>query len=318
MANQVVQVPVSLLLCPDLPASAKLVWMVARTASDRQGTTWLDAATGLTRPTVRQGLARLTSAGWDPTLEQEGPTVPVPIALLQDRRLGVQAKLLYGLLLLTPGFHHPGGQFIYDELAHLAQAGRNTVARAVEALVRAEWLKVERTNRLAPIHFAFTFPGLARGLAAQDDAQRRLDKASYRGEGLMREYLSLLVDSEAYENDATPGFLVNPRTGERLQLDRFYPPDVAFEFNGPQHYRATAKFSADQASGQRERDYIKLGICVSRGITLVTIHPEELTLKGMQQAVGSLLPLRNLTGHELLIDYLETESHTYRRLVAKL
>ncbi len=133
----------------------------------------------------------------------------------------------------------------------------------------------------------------------------------------MREYLSLLINSDEFEDDAAPGWLVNPRTLERLQLDRFYPPRVAFEYNGPQHYRATGKFSADEVVGQRERDLIKLGLCVTRGITLVTIHPEDLTLRGMKQAVGSLLPLRDLTGSDLLIDYLETESRRYRRIASR-
>lgn len=321
MVNEVVQVPVSLLLCRDLPASARLIWMVSRlgTTADQAGTAWLSATSGLSRPTVLTGIAHLMASGWDPNATGDlGESVPVPELLLRNRRLGVQARVLYGLLLLTPGFSHPCGQFTYAELASLAQASPNTVARAVDELARAEWIKVERANRLSRSHFELTFPGLSRGMAALDEAQNRLDKATYFGEGLMREYLSLLVDSEDYEDDATPGFLVNPRTGEHLQLDRFYPPNVAFEFNGPQHYRATAKFSADEAAGQRERDYIKLGICVARGITLVTILPETLTLNGVQRAIGNLLPPRDLTGYDLLIDYLESESHNYRRLVSRL
>lgn len=69
----------------------------------------------------------------------------------------------------------------------------------------------------------------------------------------MKEFLSLVVDSDRYEDNATPGFLVNPFTRERLELDRFYPPSVAFEFNGPQHYGATELFSEEQATMQRGR-----------------------------------------------------------------
>jgi len=321
MTNEVAQVPVSLLLSPDLPASAKVCWMVSRLrpASDRAGTARLCATSGLSRPTVLKGIAQLVACGWDPTRAGDpGATVPVPAALMMNRRLGVHARVLYGLLLLTPGFRHPCGQFTYAELAGLAQASPNTVARAVGELARAEWVKVERANRLARIHFELSFPGLARGMIALAGAQKRLDRAKYFGEGLMREYLSLLIDSEDYEDDAAPGFLVNPRTDECLQLDRFYPPDAAFEFNGPQHNRATDRFSAIDAVGQRERDYIKLGICVTRGITLVIIHPEDLTLKGMRQKAGNLLPPRDLTGYDLLIDYLESESRDYRRLVSRL
>ncbi len=341
MTSELVQVPASLLLSPDLPAAAKLIWMVARLrpASGQAGTTWFSAASGLSRPTILAGIARLVAAGWDPARDsardpardsardsardpargaRPGGTVPVPAALLTNHRLGIRARVLYGLLLLTPGFHHPGGRFTYAELAGLAQASTVTVSQAVAALVRAEWIKVEQVNRLARIHFELQFPGLERGRIALARAQGRLEKAPYYGEGLMREYLSLLIDSEDYEDDANPGFLVNPRTDERLQLDRFYPPRVAFEFNGPQHYRATGKFPARVAAGQRERDYVKLGICVTRGITLAVIHPEDLTLAGMRQKVGNLLPARDLTGHDLLIGFLEAESRDYRRLVSRL
>ncbi|HEY3364885.1 MAG TPA: hypothetical protein VGK74_07535 [Symbiobacteriaceae bacterium] len=85
----------------------------------------------------------------------------------------------------------------------------------------------------------------------------------------------------------------------------------------PQHYRATEQFSASDAAQQRERDYMKLGICVTRGITLVIIQPENLTLQDMRQRVENLLPLRDVTGHDLLLDYLELESD-YRRFVSKL
>ncbi|MFZ5826371.1 MAG: ArsR family transcriptional regulator [Bacillota bacterium] len=321
MSAQVIQVPVSLLLCQDLPASAKVVWMASRLRlpAEPAGTGWLSAVTGLSRPTVLSGKARLLALEWDPT----GPgaparTVPIPVALVTNSNLRAQSRVLYGVLLLIPSFCHPGGHFTYEELARLAQVSPKTTARAVDELVRAEWIKVERTNRLARIHYELTFPGFARGLTAMAKAQHRLEKARHYGEALMREYLSLLVDSEQYEDNATPGFLVNPRTLEHLQLDRFYPPSVAFEFNGPQHYRATARYSASEVAGQRERDYIKLGICVSRGISLVIIHPEDLSLAGMQRHVGNLLPRRNLTGYELLVDYLEAESRSYRRSVASL
>lgn len=64
----------------------------------------------------------------------------------------------------------------------------------------------------------------------------------------MREYLSLMIDSGEFEDNAAPGFLVNPLTDERLQFDRFYPPGVAFEFNGPQHYGATSTKSVRPCS----------------------------------------------------------------------
>lgn len=320
MANELVHVPVPLLLSPDLPASAKLIWMVSKLglASGQSGSTWLSANSGLSRPTVLKAMAQLAAAAWVATGPYESTTVPTPAALVTDRRLGIHARVTYGLLLLTPGFHHPHGRFAHAELAALAHASPNTVAKAVGELARAEWIKVERANRLDRIHFELTFPGFSREQTALAMAQRRLSKSKHFGEGLMREFLSLLVDSDEYSDDARPGFMVNPRSGELLELDRFYPPRVAFEFNGPQHYRATDMYTAEESAAQRERDYIKMGICLARGVTLVVVHPGDLTLSRMREMVGDLLPQRNLAGFSMLIEYLESESHTYRRTLRRL
>lgn len=68
-----VPVPVDLLLDSTLTASAKVIWMALRlypelTKDGRPSPTRLAALTGLSRPTVRKGLARLAEAGWfDPS-----------------------------------------------------------------------------------------------------------------------------------------------------------------------------------------------------------------------------------------------------------
>ncbi|MDF2630614.1 MAG: hypothetical protein K0R39_4445 [Symbiobacteriaceae bacterium] len=273
MANQVVQVPQSLLVHHSLSATAKLVWMVAQLQPEA-GVTQLSQRSGLSRTTIYAGLARLTAENWAPRAGQanEGATVPVPAELITNRLLEPSTRILYGLLLLTPGFSHPCGRFTYPQLATLACMTRNTVAAALDQLVRAEWVTVARDHRLAATHFELSFPGQSRGLAALDAAQERLSHAEHYGEALMREYLSLLIDSDQFEDDAEPGFLLRPRTGKLLQFDRYYPPNVAFELNGAQHYRATKRYTAAQSAEQRERDYIKMGICMDRAITLVIVR----------------------------------------------
>jgi hypothetical protein len=321
MPDSALRVPVPLLLSPDLSASAKLVRMIAGLppASDRPArTAWLCASSGLSRPTVLKAITDLAVAGWTPTRGATDPTVLVPAALLTDRRLSIHARVLYGILPLTPNFTHPSGRFTYAELAALAHASPNTVTKALAQLAKAEWLTVERAHRLDRIRFELTVPGLTQAMNDLARAQWRIGKAEFFGEGLMREYLSLLVDSNDYLDNASPGFLANPRTEALLQLDRYYPPRVAFEFNGAQHYRATGLYTAETAARQRERDYIKAGMCSERGITLVIVHPDDLTLNQMRQKVANLLPLRDLTGYDLLIDYLESESSDYKRSVARL
>jgi hypothetical protein len=162
--------------------------------------------------------------------------------------------------------------------------------------------------------FTLRNPGLERQEAEVEQAMQRLNEAPFDGEALMREYLSLIVASDQFEDNATPGFLVNPFTGEELEFDRYYPPGVAFEFQGAQHFGPTARFPDERkARNLRGRDVVKLGLCAARGIALVEVLPTDLTLKRMLAKVGSLLPLRRLDGHELLIACLEANSRTYRR-----
>lgn len=283
----------------------------------------LQVRSGLSRPTVLKGIAQLTAAGWCvPTADGQtgaidrAPSdcrVTMPAGLVTDPGVGARARVLYGVLQLTPHWRSPSGQFTYPGLSALAHAGRNTVRRAVEELVDAGWLRINQAHVHAPVHF---WPGRFASADAQveaDRARQRLAGVRYKGETLMREFLSLLVDSEEFEDNAAPGFLVNPATGERMQLDRFYPPSVAFEYNGPQHYGATGRFTARDVARQRARDYMKMGICLDKGITLVIVHAHDLSLEGMKKKIGQLLPLRDPQGHEPLKAFLASVSRKYRR-----
>ena len=100
------------------------------------------------------------------------------------------------------------------------------------------------------------------------------------------EWLRLIVRADGID-EASPDFLVNPQTGEKLRFDWFCPDGkVACEFNGPQHYRPTAKFSKEEVAAQRRRDAFKKQACRSRNIRLVVIHAEDLSLQGMLKKAG--------------------------------
>jgi hypothetical protein len=296
--TRVVQVPVSILLDPEPTPSAKVVWMALRLRPNA-GPAELEAQTALTRPTVLKGLSTVSNRS------SRGPRVKLPGALLAEHAVGAQAKVLYGLLQATPNFRGDCGQFTYASLCSLTRLGRNTLKRAIAELVGAGWLQVTQANRLSPIHFTLGNQEVTRSQVEAAAARRRLRRAKFVGEALMQEYLSLLVDSDQFTNNARPGFLVSPLTGEFLELDRFYPPDLAFEFNGTQHYRATGHL----------RDLIKAGICLYRGVHLVIIHAEDLSLQGIINKIGQSMPLRSLAGHQPLIDLLEDASLSYRASV---
>jgi hypothetical protein len=338
MVTKVVRAPSALLLDQTIPASAKLLWAI-RALCGPASARLLQARSGLSRPTVLQGLAQLESAGWLSTNQQGNPTASVtdptasptptgadptapiyhrtvrlPADLLLDRRLTVQAKLLYGAVQLTSKYPLAKGKFTYAQLMGLTGLSDKSVHRAVQNLQACNWLQVSQKNKFTPVHFSLLNPITALREADLALVKRRLARNDHKGEAIMREFLSLLVDSNNFEDNATPGWLLNPETNEELQFDRYYPPNVALEFNGPQHYGPTALYASEEESRkQQTRDLIKMGICMKRGITLVVIHPGDLSLEAMRQKVASLLPLRNLEGHERLITYLEAVGQGYIR-----
>lgn len=305
----------------------------------------LSGRTGLSRPTVRKALKELGASGWlerftqgadassedanrSSTVEVPGSmratepvgsgilhrTVSLPEHLITASNLLPVSKVLYGLLALfaqasNPREHH----FRYTKLQKLTGWSIQRVHSAVRELTGSGWLQISQDHRLAPVRYTVTDPLLARSLRELEAMRRRLEKAKFRGEAIMREYLNLLVDSDQFEDDAAPGFLVNPLSGERLQFDRFYPPRVAFEFNGPQHYAPTALYSAQEVASQQARDFIKMGICSARGIVLRIVHPEDLSLTAMKEKIDTLLPLRDLRFEGPRIAHLESVARSYRR-----
>jgi hypothetical protein len=307
MSDRMVYVPVSRLLDPTMTAATKVIWMalcLQPKATPRE----LQAQTGLSRPTVEHGLAQLAVSKGTPG----GPKAKVPGPLLADRTVGPQAKALFGLLQTTPNFKGQAGQFTFTSLSALTRLGPNTLKRAMAELAGAGWVELAQESRVSPIVFTLGPRELRRSQQEAAVARRRLKRAQNGGEAIMQEYLSLLIDSNQFTDNARPGFLVNPQTGERLELDRLYLPNLAFEFNGAQHYGQTERFTQAEADAQRLRDLIKAGICLYQGVHLVIIHGEDLSVQGMTKRIGQAMPLRSLAGQEPLIEVLEEASLLYR------
>jgi hypothetical protein len=313
MRKSKVRAPASLLLHPDLTAAAKLIWLITQLDPDG-GPTKLGAQSGLSQPTIRKSFVQLAETNLS---SPDTRTVAFPVDLVTDIRLSAQARLMYGLLQLVPGFQAQRGLVTHAQLSDLSGLDEKTVRSSIRALSGAGWLCIDQVNQRAPLIFTLSHPEHQRIQAERELAERRIARAEFRGEALMKEYLSLLIDSDQFEDNATPGFLVNPYTKERLELDRFYPPGVAFEYQGAQHFGPSERYpDAQEAARQQGRDLIKQGICLERSIKLVIIQPSDLSLHGMKTKVGPLLPLRDLQHHRPLVDFLERLSRGYRRRAA--
>lgn len=307
MNRENLTVPVSLLLDQSLTPSARLIWICLNNPARAHTPAQLEAGSGLSRGTILSGLAQLSAQA---PASQPGPSVQIPPDLLPSRRLNPTAKLLYGVLQLTPS----PATTSYAEIAAISQLSLNTVKRALADLCQEGWLDLTQHSQRAPLAFTLLNPALQRREAALEAAVRRLARARFDGEAIMREYLNVLVDSDEFQDNVRPGLLTNPYTGERMEFDRYYPPHVALEFQGPQHDGPTKRYpSAEKARRQMGRDLIKEAICARRGIRLIPIHARDLTPERLRQRLQGLLPLRqDLTEHQQTLDYLKSIGRAYR------
>jgi hypothetical protein len=322
-------VPAAILLSPDLSPSAKWVWISLQLESGQQLPSQLSpqlvtSTCRLTRTTIRRALAELKDANLLPASTPLGSAAPertarLPRALLTDTRLGAWEILLYGIFQLTQGSRQPCPHFTFAELQALVGTGPKPLRRAAQLLQAAGWLHVTRGKRGTPIRFTLRNPAADRCAAMIAVIDQRVSRPGAQGEAVMKAYLSLLISSDDYTDNARPGFMTNPDSGEPLEFDRYYTAGVALEFNGPQHDGPTEKYpSTAEARKQRTRDLIKHGLCAEQGIKLIIIHAEDLTLKTMQEKISDLLPLRNLEGYQPVIAHLEQLSEPIRQQAAKL
>jgi len=308
-----VKVPRLILLHEHLTPAAKLLWAALQLQPKNQE--HLLQLCGLSRASIQPGQSQLQQYSLlKPLLFPKGDWAYLPVDLLRNKTVHPQAKIMYGALQLVPTFSGGVVKVTMEQLAQLTRRHPSTVRRALSSLVDAGWLEVRRSGKTGLLTIAVLNPQLEAQKQTIAEIDRRLEKAPWRGEGIMREWLTFLIDRDNFEDDASPGFLVNPYTAEELKLDRLYPPDVAFEFNGPQHYGPTQLYpSEEEARKQMARDLIKLAICMQRGIQLVVIHAEDLSLEGMLRRIPDGLPLRSLDYQEVVIAHLESLSRAYRQ-----
>ena len=331
-AGATLKVPMSLLLTDELGAPSKLLWLVLDLDSRleervRLSPTRLAKRAGLAHSTVGLALSELRARKWYPRRaandlgKLSGGDAHVPVALLTDTRLSAQARIAGALLrtLSRRGAQRPA--LAYAELAAEWRIEVRRLRRALRQLEQHGWLATERRSPRAPVWFRLLNPEIARLENERLMIEKRLKSAPYKGEALMREFLSIIVSSKAYVDDARPSYLLNYFTGEAMQFDRLYTLAcgllVAFEFNGDQHYFPSERFDAQMVAKQRCRDFMKREIAAAEGVTLVVIRPEDLTLTGMQAKAGNLLPLRDLEGYEQIMATLELRSAAYREKAGK-
>lgn len=106
-------------------------------------------------------------------------------------------------------------------------------------------------------------------------------------------------------NKERPAWLINPKTGRRLELDGVnHDLKMAFEYHGEQHYIFKPYFYStyEKFVEQVERDNVKVDICDANGYYLITI-PHNITKEQMVDYIRyhdpSAVALRNARQAEI-------------------
>ena len=94
-----------------------------------------------------------------------------------------------------------------------------------------------------------------------------------RGEDACHQALKEIFPNHVFKKKR-PGWLINPETGKRMELDFFNEElAIAVEYNGRQHYEFTPYFhgTIDNFHKQLQRDRDKVNLCLRKKITLITV-----------------------------------------------
>lgn len=322
-----VKVPVSLVLDAELAPRARALYLtlasLCRSGEYSCSLSMADlrTASGQSRNTVRRHLRALQERGWVTVADganrtqtfritpaAASHTVAVPVSLLYNTNVPPSAKCLYAVIQSYWPKHANSPKAVWRELVGSAGFRDDSTLRTLRAPLTAGGWMVPR--RFAPLD-----PHLALREVEMKHARQRMRRADFVGEALMKELLNLLVSDDRFQDNARPGFLENPLTGERLEFDRWYTKaGVAFEFNGEQHYRTSAKFAdPEQLRLQRTRDLIKVALAWKEGIQLITLHATDLTLDRLSRKIAGVLPLREVRLEDPVVQYLRAVSRKYTR-----
>ncbi len=322
MNTQTLRVPFSVLNDTTHSANTRLIWLLLGQSSGNPSLPTdirLRKLSGLDPKTIAAARARLVQAPLAPCYARPHRScAAIPLALLTNADMSASARLLYGQLQGVPNFENQGGSFTCAALSHRTGSSDDALRRAVAELVATGWLTITQANRKSPLCFMLRNPVSTQLRARISSLRRRLRSAQHQGEVLLREFLNALVALDDHEDNASPDFLLNPYTGELMELDRYYPTvGVAVEFNGAQHYEGTDLATFEQTVKQVGRDAMKAFICKARRIELIIIHPEDLRLKVIDQQIPGRLPRRDLEGVEPLMTALEEMASEYRERAAE-
>lgn len=211
----------------------------------------------------------------------------VQTLVVRDRRLKHIDTRVYTDLLFNP--LRP-----IIEIARSLNCSHETIRRSVRRLIDTGWAYAHtEPNRSRGIIVVPWMPEPVERAIATELAQVRND-ILYFGEWLAKCLLDWCVKDHDYRDNARPRWLVSPDDGERLELDRWYrSANVAFEFQGSQHFEKGQRFSRTGAelSRRMQLDAIKSRLCAMHKVELIELTAEDLDCYRIREKVAGKLPL---------------------------
>ncbi|MEX0974398.1 MAG: hypothetical protein WD024_03470 [Bacillota bacterium] len=226
----------------------------------------------------------------------------IPADLICDPRLPPLAKALYMTLVQL-------GPCSLRELSAASQVNRETVRRLVGALARAGWAMVTG-GRNRRVVVASRPEKTQRDLV--DHLREMRSVFNPVGENLSKLLLNVGVDDDRYVENARPHFLQNPRTGEYLELDRWYHERrVGEEYQGIQHFMVTSTSDEKNLKEIQARDAMKAELCRAKGVALMIVTEDDLSLDGILAKLPPQLPRAHIDRSDLYVRALEEFCEEY-------
>ncbi len=180
-----------------------------------------------------------------------------------------------------------------------------TLRRSVHRLVEYGWVQMVSKGRGLVVYP--WMPLEVEEVVANELVAVR-DEVPYMGEWLMKCLLDLIVLDSDYGDNVRPSWLVSGQGSGRFELDRWYrSAKVAFEFQGPQHFRVASPFASSpiEVNEQPQRDHLKAAICNLEGIRLVQVTAADLNYRQMRSRAGEFFALAPKSEHRPIQRALE-------------
>ena len=228
----------------------------------------------------------------------------VPTGLLQEESLHLADLALYIHLLLHPGCS-------ISELSKMTGQARSTVRIQSKRLADSGWIVVLTQGSKKAM-----YPTISDEYQVQiaELYKEQIRYVARVGQTHMHEWLKILLDVPEILENARPWFLQNPETGEYMEYDCYLPEpyNVAWEFQGQQHFRTTDIFPDDEALRRLQmRDLIKVSLSKKHGIELMIVTEEDLNYKGMLAKIPPGIPLRYVDPNGPRVRSLESLCQEY-------